>query len=224
MSEVKTKEDLFKSCISKEIYDKHTVGEVFEIDGVVYATNKHIMIWCDKQHYPYNVVGVESPPNVKSVIKEPNTSRVLHLDKSLFEKYKTEKEYVTVGKYVDCKTCNGDGSVEWTFKHHTKEDDCPDCDGSGYEEEPKRKATGKMWYEYEKGVSIDGVILNIKYIDFLTQIRDVVGGDIELIYLGEKTKGVMFKVAFVSVLILPLINKHETISIKKLITKEASDV
>ena len=73
-----------------------------------------------------NIAYIDTLFNIEN--KEPNT--VLSKDvKEILDPLRKVKKYDEESS--ECAECNGLGYVDWEFGIHTKEDDCPVCDGYG---------------------------------------------------------------------------------------------
>lgn len=176
----------------------------FEINDKIYATCGHTLIRCDKSYLDFEVTERQgiTPPNCEAVMPIPNISTVLNIDKSIFDQYKTEDELKYIGKDIDCETCDGHGVVDWEFEHWTKEFDCPKCDGSGYAAEKRSVKTGQKTFGTFR-VKLNESYFKIDLFYKLIQVRDALGGEIELIHQSKPTSGVLFKVGFCEILLMP---------------------
>lgn len=174
----------------------------FEINGKIYATDAYTLIRCEKSHCDFEITNPHTPPNCEAVMPIPNTEKVLHIDKSVFEQYKTEDEYESIGEDVECKVCDGHGEVEWEFESYTKDDDCPACDGSGYEAEKKAVKTGRKTFGNFR-VKLNETYFRMDIFYKLIKVRDFLGGEITLLYQSKPTSGVLFKIGFCEILLMP---------------------
>lgn len=89
------------------------------------ATNAHIAIrWKDK-------TGEINPkaPNVKAIFDGFKCESQKVFSAKEYDKWKDNLPLVK--ELIPCDDCDGDGQVEWNYNHHTKMDDCPECDGKG---------------------------------------------------------------------------------------------
>jgi len=174
----------------------------FEVNGFVYATNGEVLIRTKKENIDFTFKNGCKLPNVESVIPKINESLILELKNEMFEILKTKDEYKTVGKDVECLTCDGDGKVEWEFQHYSTRFYCPECKGSGYLEEKRKVKTG--------GKTFGDVVVRFKdsYFDInifykLIQVRDFLGGEIELISYSAPNNVSVFKIGICEVLLMP---------------------
>ncbi len=174
----------------------------FEINGKVYATDAFTLIRCDKSRCDFEVNNPYTPPNCEAIMPTPNLNVVLNIDKSIFEQYKTENELEYIGEDIECATCNGFGQVDWEYKNHTKTDDCPDCDGSGFEAEKKAVQTGRKTFGNFR-VKLNDTHFRMDYFYKLIKVHDFLGDDIVLLYQSKPTDAVLFKVGDFEIIIMP---------------------
>jgi len=176
----------------------------FEINGKVYATDAYTLVRTDKANVEFVLDNEHTPPNCERIIPEVNTSLILNITKEMFEPLKTADEYEFKGKDNECKTCEGSGKVEWAFEHYTRNFDCPVCAGDGWEEEKKRIKTGKKTFG-NCVVKINDAWFHIDKFYKLIKVRDVLGGEIELISYSKSSRGVLFKIGVCEILLMPAI-------------------
>ena len=173
----------------------------FEINGKIYATNATVLIRCDKSHCDFEITNTEKAPDCERVIPAPNMDVVLNIDRSIFDTYKTEDEWVE----IECDTCDGEGQVEWEFQNYTEDFDCPVCKGDGIKS--KHKTGNKIFRDV--GVKLNNSYINIPLFYKLIQIRDMLEEDIHLIYQENPTNPVLFKVGFCEILLMPYMHNYD---------------
>lgn len=196
-----------------KIKDKPVFEKPFEINGKVYATEYHKLIRIDKSLIDFELQPPAGDvPSCEAVIPVPNISIPITYNLQAFEALKTEDEFKEVGEYIDCKTCDGHGVVDWEFEHYTKEDDCPVCDGNGYASKPKKVPTGQKTFgtSYVKcGVSY--FMANLFYS--IIEVAEITQKPIFLIGQPGEKKASLFKVGDFEILLMPcdmtFVNKHE---------------
>ena len=120
----------------------------------------------------------------------------------MLEPLKTADEYEFAGKDIECETCEGSGQVEWEFEHYTRDFDCPVCDGSGWSEKKRGRKTGGKTFG-KCVVNIKGAYFHVDKFYKLIQVREILGGEIELISYSKPTSGVLFKVGVCEILLMP---------------------
>ena len=175
----------------------------FEINGKVYATDASTLVMTDKTNIDFVLDNEHTPPNCEAIIPKANTSLILDITKEMFELLKTADEYEFVGKDIECKACEGDGEVEWYFENYTHEFDCPVCDGHGWEEEKKGIKTGGKTFG-KCLVKIKDAYFSPDKVYKLIKVRDILGGEIELISYSKSTSGAMFKIGMCEILLMPV--------------------
>lgn len=132
-------------CGKDPIHTREVFLQPFKQFGHYIATDYHsaIILPCDKTQIDFIE---QEKPNVFSILSKTKcletTISVSKLEQALVPEMIDEE--ITTGKYVTCDECGERGLVGWEYKSHTKEFECPECDGSGYSEEPKTHKTGKQ--------------------------------------------------------------------------------
>lgn len=196
--------DIFQMFVSPDDH-LNALHAPFELNGRVYATDRHILIRTDKANIDFAIENPHIPPNCEAVIPPPNTSEIINVPKEPFEQLKTEEEYKLVGEKIVCRECEGEGEVEWEYKYYTKEDDCPECNGSGFEREKTKVKTGGKTYGNDSIVKIKDGYFDPKYVEKLPMLKDFTGSEIELISYNHPHKPIVFKIGKFEVLIMPKI-------------------
>lgn len=199
--------EVFSLFVGKEKH-RPVMHKPFEINGKVYATDARTLIRTDKANVDFEIDNEHTPPNCEAIIPEVNTSLILNITKEMFEPLKTEDEYEFEGEDIECETCDGSGEVEWEFEHYTRDFECPVCDGSGYLEEKRGEKTGRKTFG-NCAVKLKGAYFNINIFYKLIKVRDVLGGEIELISYSKPTSGFFFKIGVCEILLMPIINNND---------------
>lgn len=175
----------------------------FEINGKVYATDAYSLVRTDKENIGFILDNEHKPINCEGSISEINMSLVLDITKKMFEPLKTADEYEFLGKDIECETCECSGQVEWEFEHYTRDFDCPVCEGSGLSEKKRsRKTGGKTFGNFV--VKIKDSYFDVSRFYRLVKVRDILGGEIELISYINKRKAAMFKIGVCEILLMPV--------------------
>ncbi|MDR0371586.1 MAG: hypothetical protein LBH80_07020 [Prevotellaceae bacterium] len=107
-------------------------------DGVVYATDTHVMIAIPEYELSLTYNTNENFPNAK---KQFDDFEVANKDSVIARVADIAKELVKARIQVDkasvkCEECDGYGRVAWEYcnrkdKTHYKYEECPECDGEG---------------------------------------------------------------------------------------------
>lgn len=195
------KEEAFNLFVSSDTL-RTAWQKPFEINGNVYSTDGHSMIFCEKDICDFTINNPHTPPNCESIIPKPNIHRIVDLQKSDFDVFKTEDELMFTGEDIECKTCDGHGEVEWEFQSYTMDADCPVCDGSGFDEVKKSIKTGNKTFS-RFYVNVLDVLVDFKYFNRLIKVSELLDSPIELIHLSDLRKGVLFRIGQVKVLLMP---------------------
>lgn len=194
--------DVFALFIGK---DKNypVMHKPFEINGKAYATDAYTLIRTDKINIDFVLDNEHTPPDCDKFIPAVNTSLILNVTNEMLEPLKTEDEYEFIGEDIECETCKASGSVGWKFEDYTRDFDCPVCDGSGLSKMQRCRKTGRKTFG-KYVVNIKGRHFYVSQFYKLIQVRDILGGDIELIgYPSQIRAGVLFKVDVCEILLMP---------------------
>lgn len=154
----------------------------FLSDGCVCATETHRMIMinseiCVGEYKPYNL------HVSKAIGTNIDLTLTLAEIKSVLERISTQKEMKTIRPEVECKDCDGDGEVEWTYEDrdgytHTEYYKCPVCNGSGVSTPAKEVPTGRM-------VPPDDALVGINKRKFIAEHIQALYDAVELLGLDE---------------------------------------
>lgn len=193
--------DVFSLFLGEDKF-RPAMHKPFEINGKVYATDAYTLVRTDKANIDFVLDNEHTPPNCEGVIPEVNTSLVLSVTKEMLEPLKTADEYEFAGKDIECETCEGSGQVEWEFEHYTRDFDCPVCEGSGWSEKKRGRKTGGKTFG-KCVVNIKGAYFHVDKFYKLIKVRDILGGEIEMISYSKPTSGVLFKVGVCEILLMP---------------------
>jgi hypothetical protein len=197
-----TQEQLFNLFVSDYDIDCKTL-KPFELNGYVYATDKHIIIRCKKEHVDFPAQILEDPLKADGVFLEHNTNKQITFNDIDFELYKDKPELELKGADIYCRECNGEGEVVWEYGRWEKEFECPACDGDGYESKSDWVETGNKTFGYYM-VSINDVNIDIKYIWRLKLLSDITSQPIIMSRIENPKKGVTFCVSNYEVVVMPL--------------------
>jgi hypothetical protein len=195
-------EALFKSFCNKDIKYKPEYMNPVLRDGIVYAADLHRMIFCEQSKLDFQV---ENPNfdvyNFQAEVPKPSMDKVFHLTEEMFEPFnKDEMEWK--GKDIECKECEGSGTVVWEYDGKTKsydeEFDCPVCLGTGYSRRRMQEPTGKKTVGHNDFV-INGIPFNMQFIYSLLEVQKVLG---EIRIVSLKDDRVIFKAGDCSIMIM----------------------
>ncbi len=179
----------------------------FVVNGKAYATDGHSLVRCESDKIDFQIESENKILHIEKVIPEENTSEVVDIDCIDWASLMTEDELVGDGKDVECGHCEGMGTCEDSFLYkkqfYSYEYDCPVCDGSGYEEEEGKIPTGDKTFPYAAKVKFKGAYFYAQLFYKLKKVKDLVGGDIKLIYYKSNLNCLMFSVGILEILIMP---------------------
>ena len=182
----------------------------FEIDGFTYATDAYTLIKCKSDLIDFEWHNEENSLKVENVVPNVNTSEIIHLDSIDWASLMNKDETIGDGNDdVECGHCKGYGNVDddlrYKGKFYSFEYECPVCDGSGFEEEEKQIPTGNKTFNSSDIIRLKNTYFYATKFYKLKKVKDLIGGEIELISYNENNKGVLFRIGIVDILIMPCI-------------------
>ena len=179
----------------------------FEVDGFTYATDAYTLVKCKSDLIDFDWHNCETPLKLNNVVPEINTSEIIHLDSIDWASLMDKDETIGDGNDVECGHCKGQGDCEDSFfykgKFYDYEYECPVCDGSGYEEEEKQIPTGNKTFGSNEMIRLKDTYFYATKFYKLKKVKDLIGGEIELISINANNKGVLFRIGILDVLIMP---------------------
>ncbi len=181
----------------------------FHDNDKVYATDRHIMIFCDKENIDFEFENSYTV-NASAIVPEPNTSEIIDLDQHDWKSLMTADEVEYIGKEVECGNCGATGQCDGVEFYKEKKYDytyeCPVCAGTGMEETPKEKLTGRKTFEFYDSIKFKNSYFNLRLFYKIKQVRDLLGGDIELVSYTTYDKAVLFKIGYCHIMIMPVMS------------------
>ena len=108
-------------------------------DGIMYATNGHVMIAIPQEELALNYKTNEKFPDAEKVfstLENSDSKKSVKVNVSDLAKELAKSRLETDKYIVKCKECGGKGEVEWKYddkewETHYKDFECPVCDGDG---------------------------------------------------------------------------------------------
>jgi hypothetical protein len=183
----------------------------FTLDGLTAATDTTSIGWVNRELEGYERISDESKIGVIKdyISKKDDEGRFIKTRElvSLMEGLPLIDEYNEEDEKIVCKTCNGDGEVEWGFEHYTMDHECPVCEGEGSVDNTARKKTGNMIPDLEEIASIGETRLSFHRIKSLIAAAEILGvEEIEIIYLDDLNRlcPVTFGLGEARVLLMPM--------------------
>lgn len=179
----------------------------FPLGGNIYATDGYTLIRVLDSNVDFDYEKKETTLLVLKAIPEINTSEIINIDAIDWSALMTKDETILEGKDVECGHCKGEGIVEDDFiykgKTYNYEYDCPVCDGSGYEEEKRKIPTGNKTFGDYDVVIFKGIAFYATKFYKLKEVKDLLGGDVELISQNGEARAVMFRIGIAEIIIMP---------------------
>lgn len=181
----------------------------FEWDGKIYGTDAHKLIRCDKTFLEFELTNSYKPINAEACIPKINCNRIVANKLEDFDVFKTEDELIKNGEDIECSECDGEGEVEWEYRHHSKMDDCPVCNGSGFSSESRLVPTGKKTFPQYAYLTIDGVFFNINIFKSIFEAQKIIGEEIISLNKVETYKPAFFRIGNYEFVIMPINNSED---------------
>lgn len=185
----------------------------FVVGDYTYATDGYTLVRCKSEQIDFEFENKETPLNADGAIPIINKSEIVDLDCIDWASMMTKDETIGDGNDVECGHCKGEGgcddSLYYKGKFYNYEYECPVCDGSGYEQEEQWIPTGNKTFRHTDMVRFKDTTFYARNFYKLKKVKDIIGGDIELISHTGKDKGAMFKIGFLEILIMPCFSHSE---------------
>lgn len=182
----------------------------FVIGDNVFTTDAHCMVWFDKNIIPtFSEYDVYEEKKIGGVIPtEINIEKVIPVDeiKAGLAKCPTEDGFDWVGKDVECKECEGEGTVVWEYNNHEKEDDCPVCDGDGLSRKKRQVPNGKKNIPNYALIKLEQCFISANIFETIVKACEALNAtSITLVSQLGSGKGNLFKIGNVSLLVMPVL-------------------
>jgi hypothetical protein len=179
----------------------------FVVGNKTYATDAYTLVRCDNDKIDFEFENNEKPLNIEGAIPEINTSEIISIDQIDWVSLMNKDETIGDGNDVECGHCNGEGSFEDNFfykgRFYDFEYECPVCDGTGYEEEEMQIPTGNKTFGSNDMVKFKDIYFYATKFYKLKKVKDLIGGEVELISYNSNKRGVLFRIGIVEILIMP---------------------
>lgn len=171
----------------------------FYFENKAIATDFHTMLILDNAL----VDGLEytEKTNVLDVVPlKRNLNVELDFSKFNFNKVKIEQDKI-------CNECDGSGEVEWEYETHQKQDDCPECHGTGFEFiTPKKDLVF-----FEIGKSQFSLEVCKKIFDTTKALKET---KVFLVYQESENRCSVLKIGDCEMLAMPLYHRTDLKTIK----------
>lgn len=150
-------------------------------NGYVCATENHIMIRIKAEtlHEKYGEtqkLNFDRPAdNCNFIVSRQEIETVL-------SNIPQVEEEIKVGVDIKCMECDGEGVVEWEYQDksghcHYSEQECPVCEGSGFESEAQYVKTGRMLPDGNIPIRIKRIVIKAELLEVLNKAMKIIGVD-----------------------------------------------
>lgn len=122
----KTQEELILKFFSKDVPEGQWMHDPWKQEHWALASNGVLLVWIPAEKCP----SVKEHPDARPItIPVVNFTRKIWVEdlEQLFQSGTMEPAY----DFIPCKECDGSGEVEWNYKTHYENFDCPKCRGDG---------------------------------------------------------------------------------------------
>jgi len=191
----------------------------FVVKGKTYATDGTLLIRCDNDKIDFEFENNEKLPNVLAIMPTENMSEIIDIDSVDWASFMNQDETEGDGNDIVCGHCNGEGTydddVYYKGKSYDIEYECPVCDGSGYESEENQIPTGNKTFGFNDRVLFKETLFYATRFYKLKKVKDLLGGNLELISYNNNNKAILFRINFVEIIIMPCLSDEEDVIIAK---------
>jgi len=185
----------------------------FLIEESLFSVNSHSIVWMNKnkiENALYKDIEIDKNMvlrNIPSVFNLEKNIPIANIQQAL-DKCPQEDEMKWVGKDIVCTECNGEGQVEWEYKHHTKDFECPKCHGEGLSSKAKQVPTGRTMPEKYWKVKICECYIAANILTELVRCATLLEKEvITLVHQTEALKPTIFMIDDVYFLVMPMMKK-----------------
>lgn len=195
------------------------MNKPFRVGLKAHSTDRHFLVIMDAEKIKdFKELPVLENKKLSGIIPdERNKSFDIEVSKirSDFEKAPQVDCYDIIGEDVNCSECNGGGEVDWEYKHHILEADCPVCDGEGQISTSERIKNGKTKVEDFLCIKIGNSFFYANILDKIVKTAEKIQAKtITLTYQDTPRKASMFKLNDFEILVMPCIqdDNHKVIA------------
>ena len=202
-------EELFNLFVSKDrLWERYHKPFVYK--DKIGATDTYSMIVTNATNVSFEITNTHVPPNLDASLPKENTNELIVVDKDAWEALKTEDELIEITPEIECKECEGEGEVEWTYKYHTEDFDCPVCNGSGIEQKAAYDKTGNKVVG-KSLVKIKDAYFDAKLFQRILSVSDFEKKDLYLMSYRDKRSAAMFRCGIFYMLLMPILASEDTL-------------
>lgn len=192
----------------------------FIIVESLFSVNSYSIVWMNKnkiQNALYKDIEIDKDMvlrNIPSVFNLEKNIPIANIQQAL-DKCPQEDEMKWVGKDIVCTECKGEGEVEWEYKHHTQNFECPKCHGEGYSSKARQVPTGHTIPEKYTKVKIGECYIAANILAELVHCATLLEKEIAtLVHQTEALKPSIFMIDDVYFLVMPMMKyDYETYEI-----------
>lgn len=197
--------DLF---VKNDKYAPQWQKKPFSIGDFSFATDAHMLIKCPKVNEVSELNGYSHKDLLSVIPTQRDFSKAI--DVALLTKL--VKDLPLVPFCDECSECNGDGEVEWSYKGHTADFDCPKCDGSGEQDGSRTERDKKLYVKI--GVCLFAIH---KFANLLNAMHLCKTTELKLVHQILPKSPSIFAFADYEVLLMPITPESEEVTEERIL-------
>jgi len=185
----------------------------FQIGEKTYATNGHIMCFCDTEHIDFVYSENEVKLNLtENTIPQINYQQIIEIDYIDWIEFMQDFETRSEGHNIECGMCDGIGTLEddLVYKNeiYSYEYECPVCDGTGLEISQQKIITDIKCFHPNDYIKFKNLYFKANYFYLLKKVKDILKHPLELISYHENEDwaktGCMFRIGYLNIILMPV--------------------
>ena len=116
-----------------------------------------------------------------------------------------EDEMTYIGEDVDCDECDGNGRVDWSYRHWVKRLDCPGCFGTGLVEQRRKLPTGRKIITEDAAIRIGPHLFRAGFLNILVDAMRFCGCSQSTVTFGNPRSASLFNLTEgIDIILMPV--------------------
>lgn len=116
-----------------------------------------------------------------------------------------EDEMAYIGEDVDCDECDGNGRVDWSYRHWVKRFDCPKCFGTGFTEQRRKLPTGRKVIAKDAAIRIGPHVFRADFLNILVEAMRFCDCSQSTVTFGNPRSASLFNLAEgIDIILMPV--------------------